>query len=381
VSLRVEVTPALFEWAVIRSRLDRDALAESFPKLEQWIAQESQPTLKQLEKFAKTTHTALGYFFLDEPPEERLPIPDMRTMGNKEVRRPTPDLLETIYACQQRQEWYQEFARLTGEGARDFVGSARAGANVEKTAAKLRAALGFDLDERKHMGTWEKALSRFIELADELGVLVMVSGIVGSNTHRKLDPVEFRGFALSDPLAPVVFINGADTKSAQMFTLAHELAHIWAGATALSNVEPTSVSKHQVEQWCNEVAAELLVPLVTFGEEYHPKAELQTELARLAKRFKVSILVILRRMYDAGGLSKRAFWQAYRDELDRLIDVTKGSGGNFYNTLPVRVSKRFARAIVVSTLEGQTLHRDAFRLLGFRKVETFRELSHSLGIT
>lgn len=209
----------------------------------------------------------------------------------------------------------------------------------------------------------------------------MVSGVVGSNTRRKLDPEEFRGFALADALAPLVFINGADTKSAQMFTLAHELAHIWLGATALSNVGLVTAPSHEVEQWCNQVAAELLVPMAVLEKEYRPKADLQDEMPRLAKRFKVSTLVILRRIHDAGGLSKRALWREYRAELERLTEVGKGGGGDFYKTLPVRVSRRFARAVVVSTLEGQTLHRDAFRLLGFRKVETFRELGHSLGVS
>ncbi len=380
--MRVDVKPELLRWACDRAGVEPADLAENFPKLPEWLRAESQPTLKQLERFAKTTHTPLGYLFLPDPPREQLPIPDMRTMGSTPVRRPSPDLLDTIYTCQQRQEWYQEFARLTGEGARRSVGTASIGDDVVTTADSIRAALGFDLDARKQMGTWESALRRFIEQADDLGVLVMVSGIVGSNTRRKLDPEEFRGFALADSVAPVVFINGADTKSAQMFTLAHELAHIWAGATALSDAAPGTVPTHEVERWCNEVAAELLVPIATFREEYRPKADLHDELTRLARRFKVSTLVILRRMHDAGGLSKSAFWKHYRAELQRLLELGKGGsgGGNFYNTLPVRVSKRFARAIVVSTLEGQTLHRDAFRLLGFSKLETFRELGHSLGI-
>ena len=244
----------------------------------------------------------------------------------------------------------------------------------------MRAALGFNIDERRRIPTWTDALRRFIEQADVLGVLVMVSGVVGSNNRRKLDPDEFRGFALSDDLAPLVFINGADTKAAQMFTLAHELAHIWLGQSALSDVDPASAPTHGVEIWCNQVAAEFLVPLEDLRTEDHERAGSQEECGRLARVFKVSTLVILRRLHDAGALSRDELWQAYHAEVARLQAIPRASGGDFYLTQAARVSKRFARALVVSTLEGQTLHRDAFRLLGFSKLETFRELGHSLGL-
>jgi Zn-dependent peptidase ImmA (M78 family) len=213
-----------------------------------------------------------------------------------------------------------------------------------------------------------------------LGVLVMCNGVVHNNNHRHLDPDEFRGFAMADDLAPLVFINGADTKSAQMFTLAHELAHIWLGESAVSDAQPTSLPDQAVERWCNQVAAELLVPLANIRMEYNARNELQTEVNRLARRFKVSTLVILRRIYDAEGLTREEFWRAYEQELERLRAIPKGSGGNFYLTQAARVSKRFAAALVANTLEGHTLYHDAFRMLGFSKHTTFRELGHSLGV-
>ncbi len=377
--MRVEVKPQLLRWARERAGIDAGELAGRFPRLGAWERGEAQPTLKQIERFAKATHAPIGYLFLRAPPVERVPIPDFRTAGGR-VRRPSPNLLDTIYICQQRQDWYRDFARSMGEEPLGFVGSARLTSEVEAIAANIRRALGFDLDARQRMPTWTDALRHFIGQADALGVLVMSSGVVLNNNRRSLDPNEFRGFAIADGLAPLVFINGADTKAAQMFTLAHELAHIWLGQSAVSDAEPSHAPEHEVERWCNRVAAELLVPLGVLRGEHERGADLRGEMDRLARRFKVSTLVILRRIHDAGGLNERQFWRAYRTELDRLRAMPRGSGGNFYLTQAARVSKRFARALVVSTLEGQTLHRDAFRMLGFSKLETFRELGRSLGV-
>jgi Zn-dependent peptidase ImmA (M78 family) len=185
---------------------------------------------------------------------------------------------------------------------------------------------------------------------------------------------------MADELAPLVFSNGADTKAAQMFTLAHELAHVWLGQSAVSDAQALTVPDHEVEGWCNRVAAELLVPLAVLRDEYQPRGELDDEVARLARRFKVSTLVILRRIHDAGGIAREPFWQAYQAEVDRIRAIPKGSGGNFYLTQAVRVSKRFARALVVSTWEGHSSFTEAFRLLGVKKMATFQELGRSLGV-
>ncbi len=342
--MRVEVKPELLRWARERAGLSLEALARPIPQLPIWETGEARPTLKQVERFAKATYTPVGYLFLQEAPLERVPIPDFRTISVDRVTRPSPNLLDTLYICQQRQNWYRDFARSTGETPLPFVGSASVEDDVETTAADIRSALGFDIEARRQMPTWTDALRRFIEQADALGLLVMVSGVVGCDNHRKLDAREFRGFALSDPLAPV------------------------------------STPSHRVERWCNEVAAELLVPLGMIREEYRPASELGAEVRRLAHRFKVSTLVVLRRVRDAGGLSDDRFADAYDAELTRLRGMPRASGGDFYLTLPARVSRRFARALVTSTLEGQTAFTEAFRMLNIRKMATFRDLGHALQV-
>ncbi len=382
---RVPVKPELVRWARERAGIAQDDLAAKFDKLPEWESGAIRPTLKQLEAFARAVHVPFGYLFLSEPPEEAVPIPDFRTFAGREVTRPSPNLLDMIYACQERQGWYRDFARVAGEPELDFVDSASVEVSPETVAAEMRATLGFDLAVRRNCRTWEEALRLFIRQADDAGVLVMVSGIVMSNTHRPLDPDEFRGFALSDPLAPLIFVNGKDTKAAQMFTLAHELAHIWLGASALSNLGAAPERGfRQEEVWCNAVAAELLVPLEALRSDLRRNEPLPEALARLARTYKVSTLVILRRLLDAGWLTRERFnaaWVQENEHLQKLVESGKTDGGIFPRTTIARVGRRFGRALVASTLEGQTLYGDAFRMLGVRSSRAFDKFGRAVGMT
>lgn len=381
--VRVEVKPALLKWARDRSRAEIVDLTTRFPKLHEWESGAVRPTLKQLEKYALATHTPVGFLLLSEPPAEPVPIPDFRTIADQVIARPSADLLDTVYLCEQRQEWYHDFARASREEPVAFVGSLTSSIPAAEAASTIRETLGFDLADRAGYPTWTAALSGLADRAEDAGVLVMVNGVVGSNTSRKLDPREFRGFALADSFAPVVFINGADTKAAQIFTLAHELAHIWLGETGLDDANLGDRPTNDIERWCSQVAAELLVPMQDLRDRFAQEEELTSELDRLARAFKVSTIVILRRIHDAGRLTWDEYRNAYDREIERVLAMVADrgtTGGNFYNTTPVRTSKRFARALITSTLEGQTLFRDAARLLGFKKLSTLDELSHRLGL-
>lgn len=380
-ALRVDIAPDLLDWAARRSRVDREDLDRRFPKLEEWEAGTTSPTVKQLERYAAATHTPFGMFFLPAPPEETLPLPDFRTIKDQDLAQPSADLIDVIGICERRQEWFAEFARTAGHEELDFVGSLDVSVDPIVAAEAIRTRLGFSPDTRKNFGTWEEALRRFIEHAEDLGVLVMVSGVVGANTHRKLDPQEFRGFAMIDPIAPVIFVNGADAKAAQNFTVAHELAHVWLGVSGVSNVSLRARELQPIERWCNRVAAELLVPIASFRSEYRRDATPREEARRLARFYKVSGMVILRRAFEVQFIDWDTYVEALTEEERLAANARQGTdGGNFYNTLPVWVSKTFARAVVADTLEGRTLYRDAFRLLGFRKAKTFNRLREELGV-
>lgn len=381
--VRVDVAPDLLNWAVERAGWDDETISRRAPKLDEWAAG-LQPTLKQVEKLASDTHTPLGLFFLSEPQDEQVPIPDMRTFGNAGLARPSADMLDVIYLCQARQQWYRGYALDHGLASLEFVGSATTNDRPILVADQIRNALNFDVADRAVFRNWEDALRRLIDRIESIGVLVMVSGVVGANTHRVLRPEEFRGFALTDPVAPLIFVNGSDTKAAQVFTMIHELAHIWLGQSALSDAAMEREHGQVAEVWCNHVAAEVLVPLALLRSDYRGEPT-TPELERVASRYRVSTLVVLKQLVTARLVPWDVFQGRYDEELVRLKRILadrrgKGAGGNYYYTQPLRLSRKFARAVISSTFEGATGYREAYRLLGTKKHETFQSLAAELGV-
>lgn len=387
--VRVDVSPELLRWAADRAGWDAETASRKEPHFDSWVNGDTRPTLRQLEKFAAATHAPFGQLFLAEPPVEEIPIPDLRTVRNVAVQHPSADLLDTIYICQERQEWYRGYAEMQGLNSVDFIGSATTRQSPHALATLIRQRLVLPVAGPVGGSSWSAAFSALSDRIEDLGVLVMVNGVVGSNTHRKLNPEEFRGIALADEYAPVIFVNGADSKAAQVFTLIHELAHLWLGGSALSDAQFTTAPSHSRpgylddELWCNQVAAEVLVPLEDLRSVYPGHVDPET-LDLLAVRYRVSTLVVLGRIHQAGLLGWDAYRTQYSSERERVLQLLRdreaSGGGNYYNTQPRRLSPRFATAVVNSTLEGTTSYRDGYRLLGTKRHSTFAELADHLGV-
>lgn len=371
----VTVNPELIRWAIDRSGLPLDELLKKFPNLDEWKTGDKQPTYRQLEIFAKTTMTPFGFLFLDEPPEERLSIPDFRTVGDTPIERPSPNLIETIYTIERRQAWMRDLLIEEGHEQLDFVGSGERIRNFKSLAQRIRQQLDLDADWAEPLGTWEDALRTLRSAIERIGILVFTSSVVGLNNHRKLDPEEFRGFVLCDPYAPVIFVNSADSKSAQMFTLAHELAHVWLGWDGLFNLINMMPSNEESERFCNRVAAEFLIPGYKLAERWDEAKVTSQPFRTIARWFKVSPIVAARRALDLKLITKRKFFRFYEmDQEDwqrqKAKQRKKKGGPDFYRTQDVRLGRRFASAVVRATREGRILYRDAYRLTDL-KGETF----------
>ncbi len=371
----VDIKPELIRWAIERSGVPEDELLKTCHKLREWETREKQPTLRQLEEFARKTMTPFGYLFLDEPPEESLPIPDFRTVGDTPIDRPSPNLIDTIHSIERRQAWMREQLIDQGHEPLKFVGAGKRVRDFKPLARRIRQELGLGADWAEQHSSWEDALKTLRDAIDRIGILVFSSGVVGLNTHRVLDPEEFRGFVLSDPYAPTIFVNSADSKSAQMFTLAHELAHVWLDSDGLFNLVHMMSPSEKTEQLCNRVAAEFLIPGAKLTERWAEVKAKKAPFYALARWFKVSPIVAARRALDLRIITKPQFFRFYERDRDKWLKAKaaqreKKSGGDFYRVQGVRLGRRFSGAVVRAAREGGILYRDAYRLTDL-KGETF----------
>lgn len=364
------IKPELISWARERAGLDVDALSRPFPKLAEWESGDAFPTMKQIERLADQFHVPLGYLFLDEPPEESLPIPDYRTIADRRVRI-TPNLVDTIYDMQRRQDWLREELIESGEQPLDFVGSAR-GSDVVDLANQMRGALGLDLGWSQEETNWEAAFRALRKAVERLGICVSVTSIVGLNTRRSLDPSDFRGFVLIDEYAPMIFINGADAQSAQMFTFAHELAHVWMGKGGIFDLPSTIAGENAIEKFCNEVAAEFLLPAKLMLKAWPAGGDSLKTVNELSKRFKVSPIVVARRAKDLGFVAPKVFFNFYTKtqeewRLKKLLQKEQGEGGpDFYKVQNMRLGGRFGLAVVAAARAGRLPYLNAYQLTGMR---------------
>lgn len=369
--LEIQLQPKVLRWARERAGLPREILAAKIgvkpERVERWETT-GEISIAQVDKLAHHTRTPLGYLYLPEPVEETLPIPDLRTVGDRPPARPSPELLDTIRMMQLRQAWLRDELIERGEDPIPFVGSAQGRPPVEEIAQLIRDSLGLSDAWANAHPSWADALRDLRRRIEAAGVTVVINGVVGNNTHRKLDVSEFRGFALVDEYAPLIFVNGADFTSAQMFTLVHELAHIWIGQGGVSNFDRMQPAPLEVERYCNAVAAEVLVPRAELMEYWATAQGTADPFGAVARRFKVSTIVAARRALDLDLVTRDRFFEFYRtwEQHEHRQKQRPSGGGDFWKTQSVRIGHRFGVAVVRAVLENRLFYRDAYMLTGLR---------------
>lgn len=358
------INPQIFNWACARAQVSEEDLSQSLGvKLEKvigWSRGDLKPTFGQAQKLASKLHIPFAFFFLPAPPQDILPIPDLRTHGNHGLANVSIDLKDTIASVVRRQEWFKDYLKDQDAEALSFIGSYNVNSDPVEVAINIRQTLKLENLNPRGL-SWEEYQRNIVDGAEAAGILVMRSGIVENNTHRPLSVSEFRGFAISDSHAPVVFVNLRDAPPARLFTLLHELAHLWLGQSGVSS--GSAIEDRREEQFCNAVAGEFLAPAREVIALWSDNKELNDNVSDIARIFHVSRYVIIRRAFDLGLVSYDTYNEYYR-ELINQFNNTDGGGGNFYAIAKNKNSALFSKVILNETLSGRVLLRDAGKLLG-----------------
>lgn len=374
------ISGRVVRWARERARLDHVSLASKFGKgfkpshISAWESGESLPTFSQAEKLAELLRVPFGVLFMEKPPDIRLPLPDLRTVGGEIPAPFSLEFFEVVSDALVRQNWYREYQARENNKPLGFVGRFRLGDNTAAVATDIAETLGIDDELRRRCSSWHEFLTELIERSEEAGILVMVSSVVRHATKRPLNVREFRGFTSADPFAPLIFLNGRDARAAMIFTIAHELAHVWIAADGISNPDPRlkwSEYASPIERYCNGVAAELLVPQASFDRLWTNDSDniIDDKIARISSFHRVSRIVAIIRARELGALSYDASAQLIEEEEKRIKrekekQQERDSGPSFWTLFPSRNSARLTSAVVSELESGRVLFREASSLLG-----------------
>jgi len=365
VSVRVEnINKEIIEWAIIRNGNSLEEFYAQNPAVESWTKGEKFPTVKQLESFTHKVHVPFGYMFLPSPPEENIPLPFFRTALKTNTNKVSLNVYHTIQIIQDRQDWLIEYLEELDSPDLDFVGKYDINDDFRKIVSDIRNVLQLGLDWAGKHNNWEEALAHLTNKIEEAGIIVTFNGIVGTNTRRVIDVNECRGFVLVNKKAPFLFINSTDAKAAQMFTLIHELAHVWLGKSAGFDNQNLLPANDPVEILCDKVAAEFLVPEVYFLQKW----ETIQDIKSLSRIFKVSPIVIGRRALDLKLINLKQFLAFYNNYMAdfKQKKESQGPGGDFYATAKKRVSVRFAAFVDSAVKDNKLLYRDAYKLTNMK---------------
>ncbi len=375
-----KINKAMLTWARERSGYALPEFARKLnvteQKVSEWEAGEREITFVQAMAFADKAHVPFGFLFLSQPPVENLPIPDLRTVDSAELKRPSAELIDLLKNMLECQDWYRDYARNQLLQPIAVVGSFRLEHGVAAVVADMRNKLKIPPHPKR--GSWADYYRDLVQRIEALGILVMRQSSLGHHS-RPFSVEEFRGFAMCDEYAPIIFVNHADAPGARLFTLIHELCHIWIGQTGLSDGEANT---HRAEErFCNAVAAELLVPTDEFRALWRNDVEnWQQNLPDLEAHFHVSPWTLARKALTLALISQGEYGAFIKAQIDAFKGrEASDSGPSFYRSKKAQISQLFSKAVVSEALNGKLLLRDAGWMLGM-KPASVTKFAQELGV-
>lgn len=382
------ITPDILKWARESAKMPIEVAAAKVPvsvdKLSSFESGALQPTISQAQKLAHIYKRPFALFFLPKIPRDFTPLQDYRKNGSLELGTGSTFIIREV---QQKQNWISDVYKDNGEQKLPFVGRFSINDNPVDVAKDILKTLGIT----PFNYATENPIKEWISKSEREGIFVSRTSFIHS--HLKLDSEELQGFAIADEYAPFIFINSDDWDAPQLFTLVHELAHIWIAATGISNdVEPNIVDKdkfHPVELFCNEVAANALMPQDLVRNLDSNTFQNSTTLFRASKKLGISSFALIVRALNLKIINHteyielkeqadNAYQQFLKKEEEKKLKQKKSSGGPDYFLLQVnRNSRLFTHAVLDAFRSGFIEPTQASSLLNV-KINKFPQLEAQL---
>ena len=368
----VGVQPSVLRWARESMGMSIEDVAHKLKKSsEEVMAWESKdgvsPTYSQLENLAyKVFKRPLAVFFLPAPPDEIPPVREFRTLPHTDLQTLHAD----TYVQVRKAHAYQLTLKEIFEGKNPSVKKISHEApldmqrSIEAQALAVRKALGISLEDQLEWKSDELALKRWREAVEAQGIFVF---------KAPFKQKDISGFCLLDADVPLIYLNNSTTKTRQIFSLLHELAHLLFNVSGISKFEASYVNRlpmaeRRIEQFCNKIAAEILIPSADFIQQiagFPGNAEsVQDHLyANLASRYGVSREAVLRRLLDMERVG-----QAFYEQKAKFWASQKkaGAGGDWYASQNTYLSERFAREVIGRHYRNQISVEQASEFLGIK---------------
>jgi len=362
--LEIQLSKQMIDWIASSNGISKEDLAE------QVMPKKTDKFLSGLvskgvaEKLAKIGGIPFGYLFLENPPHAPKPkIPDLRQ--SVEAVTLGKDFFDVYHDIEYKMEWYKDFLKEIGSyDKKNFIGKFKftEKLNHQKVADDIVNTIDFDQAKEARSTTIDGYFSKAAKLIENVGILVFKNGVVGNNNNRRLNTNEFRGFCIADEVTPIIFVNGSDALSAQVFTLFHEIAHLWLGVDGVSGWD----TEKKVEAFCNRVSAEILMPYKSFFTAWEESLSdsIYYKVKEVSRLFKVSDFACAIRANQLGFIDGHIIETLKQEALKKIKKDT--SGGSFFNTLPVRNSQKLTNIIVSRAMSQQLPLREAGALLNVK---------------
>lgn len=376
-----QIKPEIITWARQRAGLSLDDLAEGIStsdRARKWENGELLTTHIQAKKIAKRVKIPFAYLYLSAPPELEMPIADFRSdIFGRKTKSDEINIYNLTHSYKRRLDWFEDYLAEQGTNysSEEYIGKYSRNNQVSEIASDIREKIELaEISEENPRGQPRDFLRSFIAKCENLGLWVVRAGYAGTNTHDGISSEAYCGFALESRFRPLIWLNSKAYDAVKVFTLAHELAHLWIDHQGLTNVDPSSQGYErefarvdETERFCDAIASEVLVPEAEIGRLWTDNVKAEENATRLFKYFGVSRFVILKKALDMSLIGNDEYLTTRREFARRI--TPKGSGGNFYTNLDLRNGRDFSKAVIYSALSETITLREATELLEVKSFE------------